>query len=86
MKVVIYNNPNIHVLISANPDIDIQIIAEKDIPSGIPFLLIDETELPTNAPQEVWQCEINESNCSGIGLTKEEFEFKYPEYKGWAVR
>ena len=86
MKVVLYKNPDLKVLISAMLDIDILIIAEKDVPSGIPFLLVDETDLPINAPQETWQCEINESNCDGIGLTKEEFETKYPEYKGWAVQ
>jgi len=86
MKVAIYNNPNLKVLVSAMPDIDIQTIAEKDVPSGIPFLLVNQTDLPTNVPQETWQCEINESNCDGIGLTKEEFEAKYPEHKGWAVQ
>jgi hypothetical protein len=30
--------------------------------------------------------EINQSNADGIGLNKEEFESKYPEYKGWAVQ
>ncbi len=86
MKIAIYKNPTLSVLVSAMTDVDIQIIAEKDVPSGIPFLLVDETDLPTNVPQETWQCEINESNCNGIGLTKEEFEIKYPEYKGWAVK
>jgi hypothetical protein len=62
------------------------LIAEKDVPSGIPFLLVNENDLPTNVPQETWQCEINQSNCDGIGLTKEEFEAKYPEYKGMAVQ
>lgn len=86
MRVAIYNNPNLQVLVSAIPDINIQIIAEKDVPSGILFLLVDETDLPTNVPQETWQCEINESNCDGVGLTKEQFEAKYPQYKGWAVQ
>ena len=86
MKVAIYNNPTLKVLVSAMPDIDIKIIAEKDIPSGIPFLLVNETDLPTKVPQEAWELEINESNADGIGLTKEEFESKYPQYKGWAVQ
>jgi hypothetical protein len=86
MKVAIYNNPNLKVLVSAMPDIDIQTIAEKDVPSGIPFLLVNQTDLPTNVPQETWQCEINESNCDGIGLTKKEFDTKYPECKGMAIQ
>ena len=85
MKVAIYNNPDLKVTASAMPDIDIQIIAEKDVPVGIPFLLVDESSLPTNIPFEAWQCEINELNCDGVGLSKDEFYKKYPNLIGWAV-
>jgi len=85
MKVVIYNNPELKLLVSAIPDIDIQIIAEKDIPSGIPFLLVDETDLPTDEQFETWTAEITLDNCDGVGLTKEQFAQKYPQYSHWAV-
>ena len=61
-------------------------IAEKDVPAGVMFKIYNDSELPHNEPFESWVCEINESNKDGIGLTKEEFEAKYPEYKGWAVQ
>ena len=30
--------------------------------------------------------DIHKNNADGIGLTKEEFYKKYPEYQGWAVQ
>jgi hypothetical protein len=30
--------------------------------------------------------EINQDNADGVGLTKEEFVKKYPQYKDWAVQ
>ena len=84
--IVVFKNPTISLLISAMPDIDIKVIAEKDVPSGILFKIIEENIIPIDIPQELWEIEINESNADGVGLTKEEFESKYPEFKGWAVQ
>lgn len=38
--------------------------AKKDVPAGVPFIIIDSTELPT-APQETW--EVDFSNPDGYG-------------------
>ena len=38
--------------------------AKKDVPEGVPFIIIDSTELPT-APQETW--EVDFSNPDGYG-------------------
>ncbi len=38
--------------------------AKKDVPEGVPFIIIDSTELP-NAPQETW--EVDFSNPDGYG-------------------
>jgi hypothetical protein len=48
-------------------------IAIKDVPSGKPFKIVDESDLPFNIPQEAW--EINESELTdGIGGLSTEFE------------
>jgi hypothetical protein len=82
MKIIIYNQNGIKVIIPFM-DVDIKIIADKDVPFGIPYLIIDDFILPSE-PQETW--EVDFSNSDGIGLTKKEFEAKYPEYKGMAVQ
>lgn len=86
MKKIIFNNPTLCILTPAI-DIDIKIIADKDVPIGILYKIIDSSELPTyRSTRNFWEHEINESNADGIGLTKEEFTKKYPEYKDWAVQ
>jgi hypothetical protein len=82
MKVVIYNQNEIKI-ISPIIDVDINIIADKDVPAGIPYIIVDSLSLP-NEPQESW--EVDFSNPNGIGLTPEQFEDKYPQYKGWVVK
>jgi len=67
-------------------DININIIADKDVPSGLYYKIIQESDLPSRDTRNAWEFEINKSNADGIGLTKEEFDAKYPEYKGWAVQ
>lgn len=83
---IIYNDKEGLKILTPVIDIDIHIIARKDVPSGILYKLIDESELPSRETRNFWTMEINESNADGIGLTKEEFIKKYPEYKDWSVK
>lgn len=87
MKIV-YNDTTegLKVIIPAIQDIDIKIIADKDVPSGLYYKLVKESELPPRDTRNFWVMEINKDNADGIGLTKEEFDKKYPEYSGWAVK
>jgi len=64
----------------------IEMIADKDTPSGIYYKFIETSEMPSRETREAWELNLDESNSDGIGLTKEEFEAKYPEYKGMAVQ
>jgi len=84
MKIA-YNDNGLKILIPAI-DIDIKIIADKDVPSGLYYKFINESELPSRDTRNFWEMEINKDNADGIGLTKEEFEFKYPQYKDWSVQ
>lgn len=84
MIIAYNNNEGLKILIPAI-DIDINIIADKDVPSGLYYKIIQDSDLPSREFRSAWEMEINESNADGIGLTKEEFEAKYPEYKGWSV-
>jgi hypothetical protein len=64
----------------------IVILADKDVPAGLLYKIIDTTDLPPRETRSAWELNLTESNADGKGLTKEEFETKYPEYKGWAVQ
>jgi hypothetical protein len=83
--IIAYNNNGLKILYPAI-DINIKIIADKDVPSGLYYKIISPLDLPLREFRSAWELEINESNSDGIGLNKEEFESKYPEYKGWAIQ
>ena len=84
--IIAYNNNGLILLRPAINNIDIKIIADKDVPSGLYYKLVKESEWPPRETRNFWTMAINESNADGIGLTKEEFVKKYPEYKDWAVQ
>lgn len=84
--IIAYNdNDGLKIIIPAI-NIDINIIAQKDVPSGLYYKLVKESDLPPRDTRNFWTMEINKNNADGIGLTKEEFYKKYPEYQGWAVQ
>jgi hypothetical protein len=85
MRIAYNDNEGLKILAPAI-DIDINILAEKDVPSGILYKLVKESELPPRDTRNFWTMEINKENADGIGLTKEEFDKKYPQYKNWAVQ
>lgn len=86
MRIVYNDNEGLKLLIPAIQDINIKIIADKDVPSGLYYKLVKESELPSRETRNFWSMEINKDNADGIGLTKEEFIKKYPQYKDWAVQ
>jgi hypothetical protein len=88
MKCIIYTRQDGGVsVVYPAPEFEdnIEFVADKDVPSGIYYQILNISELPTE-PQETWELVIANSNADGKGLTKEEFEVKYPEYKGMAVQ
>ena len=85
MKIILHKEDNKILVTYPFNENDIIIIADKNVKAGILYKIYDSELLP-NEPQETWELEINESNADGIGLTKEEFKTKYPQYKGWAVQ
>lgn len=84
--IIVYNDNEGLKILNPAIDINIKIIADKDVPAGLYYKLISPSDLPPRETRNFWTMEINESNADGIGLTKEEFAKKYPEYKDWAVQ
>ena len=85
--IIAYNdNEGLKILVPAIQNIDIKVIADKEVPSGLYYKFIKESDLPPRETRNFWTMDINKDNADGIGLTKEEFAKKYPEYSGWAVQ
>ena len=84
-RILYNNNDGLKILIPAI-NIDIYLIAKKDVPAGLLFKIVDASEIPSDREyRSAWTYEITESNADGVGLTKEQFAQKYPQYSHWAV-
>lgn len=85
--IIAYNdeNKNLKILIPAL-NINIKIIAEKDVPEGILYKILNESEIPSRDLRNFYELDINETNADGKGLSAKEFYEKYPQYKDWAVK
>jgi hypothetical protein len=89
MKCIVYTRQDggVSVIYPTTEYIDkVEMIADKDVSSGTYYKFIETSEMPSRETRSAWELNLNESNSDGIGLTKEEFESKYPEYKGMAVQ
>ena len=83
---IMYNDSEGLKLLIPAMDIDITILADKDVPSGTFYKIVTNADFPSKGDISFWTMEINKQNADGIGLTKEEFDKKYPQYKDWAVK
>lgn len=55
MRVVYESQGQVCVLISCSTELSIRETAEKDVPLGIPFWIVSETDLPTDqSARDAW--------------------------------
>jgi hypothetical protein len=85
MKIVYKDSEGVKVVHPA-PGYDYKIVADKDVPAGLNFVFIAEEDLPPRETRAGWDITITKSNRDGVGLTQEQFNAKYPELDGWAVK
>jgi len=85
MKIVYKDSEGLKVVHPA-PGYDHKIVADKDVPACLNYKFIDDSELPSREFRSAWDMDITDSNRDGVGLTREQFEAKYPLLKGWAVQ
>lgn len=76
-KRIIYktSDGSIAVVIPA-PDcgLTVEQIALKDVPHGVPFKIVDETDLPVDVPQEAWavdDADLNDGHGADYGAGSE---------------
>jgi hypothetical protein len=63
-------NGSISILYPATDKIPIEEIARKDVPAGVPFLIVEDTELPaTREDRYAWTADF--SNPDGVGIGAE---------------
>lgn len=67
---IIYPLPNGDVaFISPAESIDLTIeqIAQKDVPAGVPYFIVDETDLPPISTQSGWVVDFSQPHGFGVG-------------------
>jgi len=79
-KIIIYKEKDNAVAIMRPSSIcletyTIQQIAEKDVPPGKPFKIVNEDQIPWNWPQETWDID-NSLLTDGVGNQTNQFEEK----------
>jgi hypothetical protein len=52
---------------AANCPLAIEDIAKKDVPAGLPYVYVDDSELPDQQYREAWDCDFSEPDGYGLG-------------------
>jgi len=89
MKVIAYTRQDGGVsVIHPAPEFanQIEMIADKDVPNGLYYKILNVSDLPSRETRSAWELNLTPETADGKGLSKEEFEAKYPEHKGMAVQ
>lgn len=69
-KRIIYPNSNdgISIIIPAPCGLTIEEIAQKDVPAGLPYLIIDADDIPADrSNREAWDADFSDPDGYGIG-------------------
>jgi hypothetical protein len=85
---IVYKNQENNVSViypSKEFDNNILLIAEKDVPAGTYFKILNIEDLPPRDSRAAWTIDLNEENSDGKGLTKIEFDLKYPNFSFMGV-
>lgn len=56
MQVIIYSNSNhgVSVVVPCDCGLTVEEIAKKDVPGGVEYKIIDDSELPDRATRDQW--------------------------------
>ena len=62
------NDGGIAIIIPALCNLTIEEIAQKDVPAGIPFLIIDADDIPEDrSNREAWEADFSDPDGYGVG-------------------
>ena len=72
MRIIIYKRPDggLTEVIPADPSLTVEEVAQKDVPTGLPYKIIERSELPTDETfRNAW--DIDEAELTdGVGSTE----------------
>ena len=64
MKVIIYPTNDSIAVMAPSGVLPVEEVAKKDVPIGVPYFIVDATELP-DTPQETWVVDFSEPDGYG---------------------
>lgn len=68
MKIIYPNGTGGICIINPTGVLEIEQVALKDVPAGLPFLYVQDSELPSNRLlREAWEADFNNPDGFGIG-------------------
>mgnify|MGYP003139920898 CR=1 FL=1 len=66
MKVIIYPENGTVSVCFPNPDLDINWVAQKDVPTGVKYKIVNQSDLPDVTFHSAWEYDFNADN-DGVG-------------------
>lgn len=67
MKIIYPNNDTVAIIIPAGV-LPIEEVARKDVPAGVPYLIIEEGDIPTDRTyRNAWEADFSNPHGYGIG-------------------
>jgi hypothetical protein len=69
MKLIIYTNENGGLsIIHPTNELPIEEVARKDVPSGVPYQIVDAADIPTDRTfRDAWEANITDPDGIGLG-------------------
>jgi hypothetical protein len=65
---IIYPHENGLAVINPNPDWPVEEVARKDVPAGVPYLIVDDASIPADRTyREAWESDFSAPHGYGIG-------------------
>ena len=66
MKVIIYPENGTVSVCFPNPDLDINWVAQKDVPTGVKYKIVNQSDLPDMSFHSAWEYDFDADN-DGVG-------------------
>lgn len=68
MRIVYPLGDGVAVIVPADCGLTTEQIAQKDVPAGVPFVIVDAADIPTDRTyRAAWRCDFSQPDGFGIG-------------------
>lgn len=67
-RIIYPTDDGIMILVPADCGLSITEIARKDVPAGVPYIIVDVSEIPEDRTyRDAWECDFSQPDGYGIG-------------------